>query len=172
MPKIQGRPKHHVCVGQERSAHDASSRRQFPGRSKSATIPCPSGHIHLSSGRCPVLCRKGRFTICILLQIHYAKPLPDPDHTGLSLQYQRSETKYQAGILLMLRGSLSIPPNTVSNLFETKSPHVAHIQPATHGDVNCVLPSNTPLHMFGYRTHAHALGSVITGYVYNEKDHK
>jgi len=92
----------------------------------------------------------------LVLQIHYAKPLPDPDHTGLSLQYQRSETKYQAGILLMLRGSLSIPPNT----------------PATHGDVNCVLPSNTPLHMFGYRTHAHALGSVITGYVYNEKDHK
>merc|ERR1719220_2604145 len=92
----------------------------------------------------------------LVLQIHYAKPLPDPDHTGLSLQFQRSETKYQAGILLMLRGSLSIPPNT----------------PATHGDVNCVLPSNTPLHMFGYRTHAHALGSVITGYVYNEKDHK
>ena len=45
-------------------------------------------------------------------------------------------------------------------------------QPVTHGDVNCVLPSNTALHMFGYRTHAHALGSVITGYVYNEKDHK
>ena len=50
----------------------------------------------------------------IFLQIHYAKPLPDADHTGLSLQYQRAETKYQAGILLMLRGSLSIPPNTAS----------------------------------------------------------
>merc|ERR1719370_2380559 len=92
----------------------------------------------------------------LVLQIHYAKSLPDADHTGLSLQYQRAETKYQAGILLMLRGGLSIPPNTA----------------VTHGDVNCVLPSNTPLHMFGYRTHAHALGSVITGYVYNEKDHK
>ena len=45
-------------------------------------------------------------------------------------------------------------------------------QAVTHGDVNCILPSNTPLHMFGYRTHAHALGSVITGYVYNEKNHK
>jgi len=92
----------------------------------------------------------------LVLQIHYAKPLPDADHTGLSLQYQREETKYQAGILLMLRSGLSIPPNTA----------------VTHGDVNCVLPSNTPLHMFGYRTHAHALGSVITGYVYNEKNHK
>ena len=49
-------------------------------------------------------------------QIHYAKPLSDADHTGLSLQYQRSETKYQAGILLMLRGSLSIPPNTASRI--------------------------------------------------------
>ena len=109
--------------------------------------------------------------ICFL-QIHYAKPLPDADHTGLSLQYQREETKYQAGILLMLRGGLSIPPNTASTFILGERGCNKCLQAVTHGDVNCVLPSNTPLHMFGYRTHAHALGSVITGYVYNEKNHK
>ena len=74
----------------------------------------------------------------------------------------------------MLRGSLSIPPNTASkySFLSKEVANVAHFQAVTHGDVNCVLPSNTPLHMFGYRTHAHALGSVITGYVYNEKNHK
>jgi len=40
-----------------------------------------------------------------------------------------------------------------------------------HGDVNCKLPSDIPLHMFAYRTHAHSLSPVITGYVYNQKGH-
>jgi len=92
----------------------------------------------------------------LVLQIHYAHPLEEEDHTGLSLTYQVDPTKYTAGILLMLRGGLTIPPNT----------------PVVHGDVNCKLPSNTPLHMFAYRTHAHSLSPVITGYVYNEEGHQ
>jgi len=89
----------------------------------------------------------------LVLQIHYAHPLSEPDNTALSLTYQTDPTKYTAGIFLLLRGGLSIPPNT----------------PVVHGDVNCKLPSNTPLHMFAYRTHAHSLSPVITGYVYNEE---
>jgi hypothetical protein len=92
----------------------------------------------------------------LVLQIHYAHPLPDADHTGLSLKYQRAETRYRAGILLMMLGGIVIPANTA----------------VTHGDINCPLPSPTPIHMFGYRTHAHGLGTVITGYVYNEEGHK
>lgn len=92
----------------------------------------------------------------LVLQIHYAHPLEEPDNTGLSLTYQVDPTKYTAGILLMLRGGLTIPANT----------------PVVHGDVNCKLPSTTPLHMFAYRTHAHSLSPVITGYVYNEEGHK
>jgi len=92
----------------------------------------------------------------LVLQVHYAHKLAEPDHTGLSLTYQVDPTKYTAGILLMLRGGLTIPANT----------------PVVHGDVNCKLPSTTPLHMFAYRTHAHKLSPVITGYVYNEEGHK
>jgi len=87
----------------------------------------------------------------LVLQVHYKHPLATPDQTGLSLKYSTQATTYTAGILLMLRGYLTIPPNTE----------------ATHGDVNCQLPSSNPLHFFAYRTHAHSLGSVITGYVYN-----
>jgi len=92
----------------------------------------------------------------LVLQIHYAHPLQEEDHTALSLTYQVDPTKFTAGILLMLRGGLTIPPNS----------------PVVHGDVNCKLPSDVPLHMFAYRTHAHSLSPVITGYVYNEEGHK
>ena len=56
----------------------------------------------------------------------------------------------------MLRSYLNIPANT----------------PTVHGDVNCRVPSPVPLHLFAYRTHAHALSPVITGYVYNEAGHQ
>ena len=92
----------------------------------------------------------------LVLQVHYAHPITEPDYTGLSLTYQETPTKYQAGILLMLRGWLHIPANTG----------------VTHGDVNCKVPSPVPLHLFAYRTHAHSLSPVITGYVYNEQGHQ
>jgi len=92
----------------------------------------------------------------LVLQVHYAHQISEPDYTSLSLSYQETPTKYAAGILLMLRGWLHIPANT----------------PVTHGDVNCKVPSDVPLNLFAYRTHAHSLSPVITGYVYNEEGHQ
>ena len=80
-------------------------------------------------------------------------------------------------MFLLLRSHLKIPPFT----------------PAVHGDVNCqanlrrvlhavlvllcfldynalsslrltLNPFRSPIHVFAYRTHAHSLGSVISGY--------
>ena len=80
-------------------------------------------------------------------------------------------------MFLLLRSHLEIPPFT----------------PAVHGDVNCqanlrrvlhavlvllcfldynalsslrltLNPFRSPIHVFAYRTHAHSLGSVISGY--------
>ena len=92
----------------------------------------------------------------LVLQVHYAHQLQDRDFTSLSLSYQVEPTEFDAGILLMLRSQLTIPPNTL----------------VTHGDVNCKLPSKVPLHLFAYRTHAHSLSPVITGYAYNEEGHE
>eukprot|EP00095_Tigriopus_kingsejongensis_P003105 maker-scaffold428_size174301-snap-gene-0.22 protein:Tk03105 transcript:maker-scaffold428_size174301-snap-gene-0.22-mRNA-1 annotation:"af109920_1alpha-amidating enzyme precursor 2" len=87
----------------------------------------------------------------LVLQVHYVNPLTTPDHTGLKLYYQAQVTKYSAGIFLLLRSYLSIPPNTAK----------------VHGDINCQVATPVPLHLFAYRTHAHQLGSVISGYIYS-----
>ena len=94
--------------------------------------------------------------------MHYAKPQTD-DHSGLAVTVRQEKPKYTAGMFLMLRSQLDIPPNT----------------PAVHGDMNCQAnlrycftplclclhpPPRSPMHVFAYRTHAHSLGSVISGY--------
>ncbi len=33
-----------------------------------------------------------------------------------------------------------------------------------HADACCDVKTPAPIHLFAYRTHAHALGKVITGY--------
>ncbi|RXG51912.1 Peptidyl-glycine alpha-amidating monooxygenase A [Armadillidium vulgare] len=63
--------------------------------------------------------------------------------------------KYKAGIFLLGSGFVDIPPLT----------------PKTHADSNCEVGSteSAAINIFGYRVHAHTLGSVITGYKYNPK---
>ena len=34
------------------------------------------------------------------------------------------------------------------------------------GDMSCLMKLGSPIHPFAFRTHAHSLGSVITGYRY------
>jgi len=84
----------------------------------------------------------------LVLQVHYAEPLDDPDFSGLQLQFTTKEPKYTAGILLLGRSNLYIPPNT----------------PTTHGDANCKPDIPAWIHVFAYRTHAHSFGNVISGY--------
>ena len=57
----------------------------------------------------------------IVLQVHYAKPLSDDDHSGISLKIVETAPKYTAGMFLLLRSHLDIPPETA----------------VTHGDANC-----------------------------------
>ena len=56
-----------------------------------------------------------------------------------------------ANILLLVKNSLEIPPGRT----------------AVTGDVSCKMNLDEPIHPFAFRTHAHSLGSVITGYMYN-----
>ncbi|TRY67348.1 hypothetical protein TCAL_12467 [Tigriopus californicus] len=86
-----------------------------------------------------------------VLQVHYVNSLEEADNTGLQLYYQTQATKYSAGIYLLLRSNLHIPPNVAK----------------THGDINCQVASSKPIHLFAYRTHAHKLSTVISGYIYS-----
>ena len=62
------------------------------------------------------------------------------------LTYTEAKPKYNAGIFLMLRSQLTIKPG-VKNV---------------HGDMNCEVKDK--ITMFAFRTHAHTLGAVITGF--------
>ena len=52
---------------------------------------------------------------------------------------------------LLVRSHLRIPANTAT----------------VHGDINCLAEIQSPVHIFAYRTHAHSLGTVISGYRYS-----
>ncbi|ODN03814.1 Peptidyl-glycine alpha-amidating monooxygenase B [Orchesella cincta] len=86
----------------------------------------------------------------LVLQVHYAHPLPvgSTDRSGFSLHVNSEEPKYLAGIMLMYRSMLDIPP----------------FQEKIHGDMNCALETNSPIHPFAYRVHTHKLGVVVSGY--------
>jgi len=84
----------------------------------------------------------------LVLQVHYAHPLDDKDDTGLRLDYVTEKPKKGlAGVFLLFRTQLMIPPGKT----------------AVHGDMNCKI-GEQGMTVFAYRTHAHSLGSVITGY--------
>eukprot|EP00096_Caligus_rogercresseyi_P011837 TRINITY_DN4797_c0_g1_i2.p1 TRINITY_DN4797_c0_g1~~TRINITY_DN4797_c0_g1_i2.p1 ORF type:complete len:805 (+),score=181.95 TRINITY_DN4797_c0_g1_i2:63-2417(+) len=84
----------------------------------------------------------------IVLQVHYKHPLQNPDFTSLQLKYTTNKPNYRAGMIMMLRNFLEIPPRT----------------PKTFGDINCRIKTKEPMYLFAFRTHAHSLGAVISGY--------
>nr|XP_053650445.1 peptidyl-glycine alpha-amidating monooxygenase A-like isoform X1 [Cherax quadricarinatus]XP_053650446.1 peptidyl-glycine alpha-amidating monooxygenase A-like isoform X1 [Cherax quadricarinatus] len=92
----------------------------------------------------------------LTLQIHYSKPLPEGvnDHSGVRMEMTQQEQKYKAGIYLLASGFTDIPPNTEK----------------THADMNCVIGTTgepTDIYLFAYRVHAHVLGTVISGYLFD-----
>ncbi|XP_054720127.1 peptidylglycine alpha-hydroxylating monooxygenase-like [Uloborus diversus] len=89
----------------------------------------------------------------LVLQIHYARPLPDgvTDNSGLKLHLTTQRQRYITGIRLLLADSARIPP----------------LNPRYHVDVNCKFEENYVIHLFAYRVHTHKLGSVVSGYSFN-----
>ncbi|XP_064610137.1 peptidylglycine alpha-amidating monooxygenase-like isoform X2 [Liolophura sinensis] len=94
----------------------------------------------------------------VVMQIHYAHAIAadeQADYSGIQLEISQQRQKYIAGIFLMM-SMRSIPPNT----------------PVVHLDVSCKFEGPSAIYPFGYRTHAHALSRVITGYQINDTWHE
>ncbi|XP_042891755.1 peptidyl-glycine alpha-amidating monooxygenase B-like isoform X4 [Penaeus japonicus] len=92
----------------------------------------------------------------LTLQIHYASAMQEgqKDHSGLQMEVTREQQKYKAGIYLLGSGYADIPPRTEK----------------TYADMNCIIGETgepRDIYLFAYRTHAHKLGSVITGYMFD-----
>ncbi|XP_022332159.2 peptidyl-glycine alpha-amidating monooxygenase A-like isoform X2 [Crassostrea virginica] len=89
----------------------------------------------------------------IVIQVHYVNPLPagSLDTSGIRLSMTSLRQRYEAGIYLLLAYSVRIPGNSV-NVF---------------ADISCQFKASGPIYPFGFRTHAHSLGTVISGYQVN-----
>ncbi|XP_075259830.1 putative peptidylglycine alpha-hydroxylating monooxygenase 1 [Convolutriloba macropyga] len=95
----------------------------------------------------------------LTLQIHYAsvdkfaKNLSLSDDSGLKLHLADKPTKNKAHVMVLGRDSGNIPEHKLTNL-----------------DTLCTFGSpneDVSLKPFAFRTHAHALGKLISGYVIN-----
>ena len=91
----------------------------------------------------------------VVIQIHYAKPLPKnavkTDNSGIRLHVTSQKQFFEAGIFLLLSYSTVIRP------------HLKKV----HSDISCEFKASGNIYPFGYRTHAHSLSRVITGYQVN-----
>ncbi|KAH3839323.1 hypothetical protein DPMN_112751 [Dreissena polymorpha] len=91
---------------------------------------------------------KGTSINFIVVQIHYVVPLQSPDTSGIRLYTTQQRQKYISGIYLLLSYGVSIPPDTEK----------------VHIDSACTFDWEDSIIPIGYRTHAHSLGKVISGY--------
>jgi len=85
----------------------------------------------------------------LVIQLHYAKRFPDgvTDNSGVTLDITNTRPPQQAGYIVIGTWG-SIPPH----------------QPAYHMESACVYHRNYTIYPIGYRTHAHNLGVVTSGY--------
>ncbi|XP_038076375.1 peptidyl-glycine alpha-amidating monooxygenase B-like [Patiria miniata] len=86
----------------------------------------------------------------LTLQIHYGdiSHFKGRDHSGLSMYVTLNPQPYAGGIYLLGSGYMSIPPQ-VSNY---------------HVDIACAYADPVPIYPFAFRTHAHEMSTVISGY--------
>lgn len=90
----------------------------------------------------------------INIQLHYGDNLDhlqgtSGDHSGISLVMTHTPQPFIGGIYLLWSGSIHIPPRSTN----------------VHADIACKYDSSANIHPFAFRTHAHGLGKVITGYL-------
>lgn len=105
---------------------------------------------------CDVAFRIGKSSkiLSLVMQVHYAshqEPDQPLDHSGLTLYTTKEKQKYSAGIFLLDSYSGTIPAN----------------KPAHSVDMSCRVNIPGSIYPFAFRTHAHSLGVVISGYKFN-----
>lgn len=92
---------------------------------------------------------------------------------GIHINFRQ---KYVAGIFLSL-ASTTIPPQQPSKIrflsartrFLLTNLFYYLNQTEVHADTCCSVRIPAPVHLFAYRTHAHGLGRVISGYKLSKK---
>ncbi|KAJ2940619.1 hypothetical protein O0L34_g14725 [Tuta absoluta] len=85
----------------------------------------------------------------LVLQVHYMSKFPKgkTDNSGVYLKYTRAPMPRQAGIILLGTGGVIAKKSVV------------------HMETACAINEDKVIHPFAFRTHTHALGTVVSGYV-------
>lgn len=85
----------------------------------------------------------------LVVQLHYASVFPEgvTDNSGVTLTLTHNRPPMQAGYLVLVNYG-SIPPK----------------QKAYYTESYCKYEEDFPIYPIGYRTHAHELGYVVSGY--------
>ncbi|XP_075969155.1 peptidylglycine-alpha-hydroxylating monooxygenase [Anticarsia gemmatalis] len=85
----------------------------------------------------------------LVLQVHYMHRFPEEklDNSGVFLKYTKDVMPRQAGVILLGTGGV-IAANSLENM-----------------ETACAINEDKVIHPFAFRTHTHALGVVVTGYV-------
>jgi len=88
----------------------------------------------------------------LVIQVHYAVARPDPDSTGVKMSLSQVPPLKHAGVMMLGSGQ-PIKAKATSYL-----------------DMSCPVTEDVTLHPFGFRTHAHNLSPVISGYRVRNKE--
>ncbi|KRX54357.1 Peptidyl-glycine alpha-amidating monooxygenase A [Trichinella sp. T9] len=91
----------------------------------------------------------------LILQMHYNLKFIGSvlDYSGVTMKVTSNHPTYVAGVyILYADGSVSIPPKI------SEFPM----------NISCAVEEDVIIHPFAYRTHAHSLGRIITGYKYRD----
>ncbi|CAH0592234.1 unnamed protein product [Chrysodeixis includens] len=90
----------------------------------------------------------------LVLQVHYMHRFPEDktDNSGVFLKYTKERMLRQAGVILLGTGG-TIPPNRIEQM-----------------ETACTINENKVIHPFAFRTHTHALGKLVTGYVVRQDE--
>ncbi|CAB3240256.1 unnamed protein product [Arctia plantaginis] len=85
----------------------------------------------------------------LVLQVHYMHRFPEDktDDSGVFLKYTKTRMPRQAGVILLGTSGV-IPPRRIE-----------------HMETACDINEDKVIHPFAFRTHTHALGKLVTGYV-------
>ncbi|CAH0405643.1 unnamed protein product [Chilo suppressalis] len=90
----------------------------------------------------------------LVLQIHYMHHFPENklDNSGVFLKYTKTPMRREAGVILLGTGG------------------VVGARRLEHMETACTMREEKTIHPFAFRTHTHALGKVVSGYVVRQKE--
>ncbi|GMT36345.1 hypothetical protein PFISCL1PPCAC_27642, partial [Pristionchus fissidentatus] len=88
----------------------------------------------------------------VVMQVHYMEDGEKEDESGVSIRFTDAPISKEASTMLLVTGG-EIPPMSTESL-----------------ETACTIDEDVVIHPFAYRTHTHALGASVSGWVVQEKD--